>query len=213
MWKRLILPFLLSFTLIFLITGIAVILSQYLIGKFNRAPGDQPLPDQQTALSSAPPSLVPGLIPSTLLIPKLNIQAAVEKVGLTKDNYMDVPVNAANVAWYMYGPKPSEPGSAVIAGHFDTPSGRPAIFYQLNKLKLGDEVEIVSENAIHSKFVVTNIENVPYDKFPEEKIFLNHEGKNLYLITCGGIWDPAKQTYSNRIIVSTSLVTEESESL
>src|SRR5688572_10099714 len=58
------------------------------------------------------PIPTPTLTPVTIIIPKLGIQTAIESVGLTTTNNMDVPKNAASVAWYMHGPKPSEEGNA-----------------------------------------------------------------------------------------------------
>lgn len=62
----------------------------------------------------------PGLLasPVRLKIPKINIDAAIESVGLTPEGAMDVPKSHTNVAWFNLGPRPGEQGSAVINGHF-----------------------------------------------------------------------------------------------
>jgi hypothetical protein len=73
------------------------------------------------------------------------------------------------------------------------------------KLEAGDEVVVISENAIRSIFVVTDKATIPYDKFPNEEVFKTRPGKNLNLITCGGIWDAKKRTYLDRIVVYTTL--------
>lgn len=151
------------------------------------------------------PSPTPGLAPVTIIIPKLQIQTAVEPVGVTETGNMDVPKNAENVAWYQWGPKPSEPGNSVFAGHFDTPTGKPAIFYKLGTLETGDKIVVISENAVRSTFVVTEKATIPVDQFPNEHVFKNKPGKNLNLITCGGIWDVKKKTYTDRIVVYTTL--------
>lgn len=155
---------------------------------------------------SPTPTPSPGLTPVTLIIPKLKIQAAIESVGLTETNNMDVPKNAGNAAWYVYGSKPGELGSAVIAGHYDTPTGKPALFYQLNKLEIGDQIEVISENAVRNTFAVVEKATIPYDKFPNEQVFKTKEGKNLNLITCAGIWDAKEKIYKDRIVVYTALV-------
>ena len=73
-------------------------------------------------------------VPIEINIPKINVHASIEQVGQTKTYEMDVPKNAANAAWYVYGAKPGEDGNAVIDGHYDTPSGKPAVFFNLKKI-------------------------------------------------------------------------------
>lgn len=178
-----------------------IVLPKSVVTKFF--PGEGML--TQAPLPSPTPSPIPGLIPVTFIIPKLKIQTAVELVGVTETGNMDVAKNAANVAWYQWGPKPSEDGNSVIAGHYDTPTGKPAIFYKLGTLAVGDEIEVISENAVRNIFVVTEKATIPYDQFPSEHVFKNKPGKNLNLITCGGIWDTKKKTYTDRIVVYTTL--------
>lgn len=213
MVRHTVVAFFLAFFAIILMGLLYVVLPQYLVNRFSAEPasplltrirGTFPLP----AASIAPipePTPSPRLVPATIIIPKLGIQTAVEQVGLTATDNMDVPKNAANVAWYQYGPKPSEVGNAVIAGHYDTPTGKAAIFFRLRSLKAGDEIEVVSENAIRSTFVVTELATIPYNQFPSEHVFKTRAGKNLNLITCGGIWDPKRKTYVDRIVVYTTL--------
>lgn len=195
--------FVLGFVAIALMYGLYVILPSYVTGQYKRSTLVSIILPQVSP--SPTPSPTPGLMPATLIIPKLKIQAAVEPVGVTETGNMDVPKNAADVAWYSYGVWPSQEGNAVIAGHYDTPTGAPAIFYRLRTLKVGDEVEVISENAIHSVFEVSEVSTIPYDKMPNEEIFKSKPGKNLNLITCGGIWDMTKKTYTDRIVVYTTL--------
>lgn len=160
------------------------------------------------ASPSPSPSPSPLLTPVTLIIPKLNIQSAVEPVGLTPTDNMDVPKKAEDVAWYMYGVPPSLLGNAVIAGHYDTPTGKPAIFYHLGKLAKGDEVVVISMGAVQNTFVVSEVSTIPFDIFPSDYVFKTKPGKNLNLITCGGIWNRQKKIYSDRIVVYTTLKEE-----
>ncbi|MCX8008519.1 MAG: class F sortase [Patescibacteria group bacterium] len=144
-------------------------------------------------------------VPIELRIPKLNIVTTVEHVGQTKTYEMDVPKNAANVAWYVYGAKPGEEGNAVVSGHYDTPSGKPAVFYKLKTLEVGDDVIVISEDGKETRFVVTGKEMHHYKNFPSEYVFFKKPGKNLNLITCGGIWDKKEQIYNERLVVYTEL--------
>lgn len=151
------------------------------------------------------PLPTPGLAPVTVIIPKLGLKTKVEAVGLTQTNNMDVPKNAAHLAWYTRGLKPSEEGNAVIAGHFDTPAGRPAVFYHLRTLEAGDEIEVVSENGVHSTFIVTEKSTIPIDVFPGNEVLKTKPGKNLNLITNAGVWDAKRKAYSDRVVVYSTL--------
>src|SRR3989338_5623118 len=110
MFKRIVLPFFLSFGAILSMLFLYVLLPQYLVSKFApqnkqllalRLPLSQPKPTS-TPLPTPTPTPSPDLTPVTISIPKLNIQTAVELVGLTEANRMDVPKNASNIAWYMH---------------------------------------------------------------------------------------------------------------
>lgn len=151
------------------------------------------------------PTKEPSRVPVELSIPKLNIKASVEHVGQTKKLNMDVPKNASNVAWYVYGAKPGEMGNAVISGHYDTPTGAPAVFFQLRELVVGDEITITSEDGTVQTFIVNAKERHPYDKFPNELVFHTRPGKNVNLITCDGIWDQKNAIYNDRLVLFTSL--------
>lgn len=144
-------------------------------------------------------------IPMRIKIPKLEVDTHVEHVGQTKTHEMDVPKNAANVSWYVYGAKPGEEGNAVISGHYDTPSGKPAVFYKLKTLEPGDEVVVLSEDGRELTFIVESKEMHHYKTFPSEYVFFTKPGKNLNLITCGGIWDKKEQIYNERLVVYTTL--------
>ena len=72
-------------------------------------------------------------LPQTLHIPKINVAAAIEQVGLDTQGRMDVPEDADNVAWYKLGYKPGQKGNAVLAGHYDKETGEPAVFWDISK--------------------------------------------------------------------------------
>src|SRR5947209_7865092 len=68
-------------------------------------------------------------LPQRIVIPSLNVDSTIEQVGLDSQKRMDVPKNVFDVGWYDLGVRPGQIGSAVIDGHFDTPTGAPSVFY------------------------------------------------------------------------------------
>lgn len=146
-------------------------------------------------------------LPKRLVIPKLNVDAEVESVGMDDKGRMDVPKGIINVAWYNLGFKPGQTGNAVFAGHFDKPDGKPSVFNKLDTLKVGDLIEVDGQLGTKQQFKVTEVRVVDLDKFPLEEVFGQGDKKMVNLITCGGEWNKEKKEYSERTIVFSELVT------
>lgn len=145
-----------------------------------------------------------GIIPKTISIPALGINAKVEKVGLLKDGSMDVPKDDQNVAWYKQGARPGEAGNAVIDGHVDNKTG-PAVFFNLKKLKSGDKISVMNAKGEKRTFVVEKVESYPYERAPIQSIFGGADEPRLNLITCTGTFDRNKKTHLKRLVVYTKL--------
>lgn len=143
--------------------------------------------------------------PRRLEIPKLGVAAMIEHVGLDENQRMDVPVVDENVAWYQYGPVPGELGSSVLAGHFDTKTGGPAVFYELTELEPGDKIMVEDERGREQTFVVTKIRTHQDHNFPIAEVFGDTSGKKLNLITCAGQFDQAAKNYQDRLVVYSEL--------
>lgn len=141
--------------------------------------------------------------PVRLNIPKLNIDARIEHVGLTPEQAMDVPKNIKNVAWFELGSRPGEEGVSVIAGHYGWKGGEASAFDSLYKLRKGDKLYVVDEKGATTTFVVR--ESRRYDsKADAGEVFGSLDGKaHLNLITCEGTLDKNKKGYTERRVVFT----------
>ena len=140
-------------------------------------------------------------LPKILNIPKLGINAKVQSVGLNSEDEMDVPSNNDDVAWFDLGVVPGKMGSAVIAGHLNGRYGEPAIFWDLHKLKVGDDIYIIDSDKNKKHFQIISVEKYKTNSAPMEKIFGLNDGIYLNLITCDGRWDKAENTYDERLVV------------
>ena len=149
----------------------------------------------------------PVILPLTILIPILDVDAPILGVGLTKENNMDAPKgpygdpNWSSTFWYRGSAIPGEPGTATIAGHVNGMLGEPETFAHIKKLKPGDLiiVEATNEDSV-LYFVVDEIKkySIAELKEPEivDRIFgvkETSEGQqpsdgisHLTLITCAG---------------------------
>ena len=158
-----------------------------------------------TAALTPTPGPANYIIPVKIKIPALSIDTFVERVGLTKDGIMDVPKNIWNTGWYGNGGyRPGDPGNAVIAGHLDAPGTR-AVFWDLDKLKVGDKVILSDQAGKQLTFEVFDKQVYPYNNAPLQSIFGSSTEAHLNLITCGGTFDRSSQNYNKRLVVYTRL--------
>jgi LPXTG-site transpeptidase (sortase) family protein len=144
---------------------------------------------------------VPADQPRRILIPSINTEGIIQKVGLTSENAVAVPSNIHFAGWYTGSVKPGEPGLSIIDGHV---SGRFAdgIFKDLSKLKLGDSFSIEFGDLRSITFQVVDVKTLPesesanllFDKRQDIESQLN-------LITCGGNYDKQAETFEDRVIV------------
>jgi LPXTG-site transpeptidase (sortase) family protein len=140
-----------------------------------------------------------------LKVPSIGVDAAIERVALTPDGAMDTPDGPQNVGWYSPGPYPGEEGSAVIAGHRGWKDGIPAVFDDLDRLRVGDRIIVVDDEGNEHAFIVRETRVYQKDS-PAPEVFVSNEGVHLNLITCVGAWDSALQSSEERLVVFTDLV-------
>jgi sortase A len=154
------------------------------------------------SLSATSTEAIPAL-PMRLKIPRINVDAAIEDVGLTPSGAMDVPKGPSDVAWFDLGPRPGESGSAVIAGHEGWKDNIAAVFDDLYELRVGDELSVEDAEGTTTVFVVRKVRI--YDQNADAAdVFDSSDGKaHLNLVTCEGVWNAAQKSYSNRFVVFT----------
>jgi LPXTG-site transpeptidase (sortase) family protein len=137
--------------------------------------------------------------PARLEIPSINVDTAIEDVGVTSGGAMGVPSNTYDVGWFDLGPRPGEKGSAVIAGHFDGKNGEVGVFKNLYKLKKGDKLYIKDDKGKTISFAVSK--SRLYDPGYAKEVFSISSSAHLNLITCDGVWNGIKKSYSKRLVV------------
>lgn len=140
--------------------------------------------------------------PVRIKIPVIGVDAAVEQVGKTPDGAMDVPHDYNDTAWYQPGPRPGEPGNAVIDGHVDSTTGK-AVFWDLRRLTPGDQIVVVGDDGKERRFVVTGLEAYAHTDVPLDRVFGASPGAHLNLITCDQTsrFDYTQRQYAGNIVV------------
>ncbi|MFN8516267.1 MAG: class F sortase [Thermomicrobiales bacterium] len=170
-------------------------------------PTATPIPPTATP-TPVPPTATPIVVgkPVRLKIPTIKVDAAIEYVGLAPDGAMDTPKNYSNTAWYQLGPRPGDLGNSAIAGHVDSKTGK-AVFWDLPKLKAGDEVFVAGDDGVERKFIVTGIESYKREDAPLDRIFGPSTARHLNLITCDvdSGFNRTTSSYGGNVVVYTEL--------
>jgi len=102
--------------------------------------------------------------------------------------------------WYALGPRPGDPGSAVILGHVDSKRG-PAVFYRLRELRPGDQIAITRADGSSVRFAVQRTAQYDKRRFPTDDVYYPTLAPALRLVTCGGQFDFTTGHYRSNIIV------------
>ncbi len=152
-----------------------------------------------------PGGIAQGL-PVRLLIPTIGVNTAIEDALITHDGKMDVPAGSINVAWFALGPSPGRVGSAVIGGHYGIDNGVPKVFYDLDKLKVDDIVQIINDKGETLSFIVRSKKS--FDRYDDATtVFTSQDGlAHLNLITCEGVWNQVDDSYPQRLVVFTDAI-------
>lgn len=162
---------------------------------------------QSTGRKTTPsPTPIPVADPATISIPAIGVKTNVQSVGMDAQGRMGVPTNEVDTAWYKYGFRPGENGSAVIDGHYDTPTGAPAVFYNLDQLQVGDTITVTDATGRSYTFQITQVVNYPYNALPMKQIFDSTDKPRLNLITCSGTWDRTSHNYLTRAVIYSVLI-------
>ena len=158
-----------------------------------------------TTVENAPPSSHSPAVgrPVTVEIPTIDVAAEVVAVGLEPSGAMVVP-DFGLAGWYDVGPRPGEPGPAVIVAHVDSKAG-PDVFFRLGHLGAGDRITVTGDDGGSHVFAVTHQEQVPKDRLPTERIWDDIDEPALRLITCGGSFDHGTGHYRDNVIVYATL--------
>ncbi|MFE3828807.1 sortase domain-bontaining protein [Streptomyces sp. NPDC059092] len=157
--------------------------------------------------------------PVRLRIPALGVVAAIQPLALDPAGTLDAPSfrHAMKVGWYAAGPRPGEPGPAVLVGHRDAPANpgtvpvrngrdniKNAVFAKLGRLRVGDAIETESGDGTRRQFRVTAVDTYPTKRFPTGRVYGPVPDPQLRLITCGGVID-AEGHWDSNVVVSAAV--------
>jgi hypothetical protein len=137
--------------------------------------------------------------PVRLRIPALHVDSSVQGLGLQPDGTIAVPKRTDVAGWYERGPRPGQPGPAVILGHVDSHTG-PGIFINLSTVRPGTLVRVDLADGSTAMFRVTRVERVSKTRFPTDLVYAPTLDPTLRLVTCGGSFDHSRGSYRDNVI-------------
>ncbi|MEU2157778.1 class F sortase [Streptomyces sp. NPDC019396] len=169
------------------------------VAAVGRPPG-VPLPPARDPLKPVGPSRVE--------IPSIGVKAPVVMRGLDAAGGIDPPpyAEAGSVGWFGSGTQPGAEGAALFVGHVDTDSER-AVFYDLSAARAGQKIRVTRTDGSVAEFTIDDVQVVSRDRFDARKVYgARQPGRaELRLITCGGTFDRATQSYTANVVVSAYL--------
>jgi hypothetical protein len=138
--------------------------------------------------------------PVRIRIPAVGVTSSLQRLGRQRDGTIAVPRPAAVAGWYREGPRPGQPGPAVILGHVDSRTG-PGVFFALADLSSGAMVHVDRADGSTVAFRVTRVDRVPKARFPTDLVYAPTLQPSLRLVTCGGSYDADRRSYRDNVIV------------
>lgn len=140
--------------------------------------------------------------PARLSIPSLGVHADVQRVGSIATG-IEVP-QVGRAGWFDEGPRPGEPGRAVMIGHLDSETG-PGLFALLPGVKTGTDVAVTDHGGEVHHFRVVGKAQVPKATFPSAAVYGPSDRPVLVLITCGGPYTPGTGYRDNVLVYARAI--------
>jgi sortase (surface protein transpeptidase) len=159
-----------------------------------------PVPTGRIAAPPLPSDTRQVAAPVSLSIPEIDVSTKLIRLGLTASGALQVPSSTSVAGWYTGSSRPGAVGPAVIAGHIDNYLG-PGIFFRLIELHRGDRVYVRRADGSLTVFTVTAVHMYAKDAFPTQAVYGATPDAELRLITCGGVFDPARKSYLSNVVV------------
>ncbi len=167
-----------------------------------------------TALSTIKPTdsslssyVVAPNLPRYLKIPSLSVNSRVLSVGVNSKGAIGTPNNVFDTAWYNESAQPGKTGAMLIDGHISSWTSH-GVFYGLNILKPGDNMQIVRGDGVVFNYIVIKTQTYSADNVDMKAALapLLPGTNGLNLISCSGDVSKGTSEFNQRIVVFTKQV-------
>jgi Sortase domain/Bacterial Ig-like domain (group 1) len=141
--------------------------------------------------------------PVRITIASLGIDAPILPSAIDlKQGVLAVPSDIHRTGWWVDGATPhSSSGSIVIAGHVDSASAGAGAFFPLKQAKAGGIVVLTSADGRKKSYRVVSVKRMLKANLPTD-IWSQRSPSRLFVVTCGGPFDPVTRHYRDNIVVT-----------
>ncbi len=153
----------------------------------------------------------PGGSGDQLIIPSIGVDASMSSAVVTLNDSGEAvlpnPSGPTDVVWYDFsnfpgmGGRPGGGGNTVVSGHVDYHDYGPAVFWNLDKLNPGDEIDITLSDGSTYKYSVQWNKTIDPDSTAWNDIVASTTQESLTMITCAGTFDSSSRSYNERRVV------------
>lgn len=203
---------------IFVTTSLLVIVAG-LILVLKTGKSHPPIPPSTTANLQMPKSVKPSQneidnyhvtpdLPRYIFIPSIGVaKTRVIKLGLEKNNQIASPDNIYDVGWYSGSAKPGQAGAVFMYGHVSSWTAN-GTFYNLKKLKQGDEIIILRGDGKTLTYQVRQLKIYPANSVDMQAALspIDSSVQGLNLMTCTGKVIPGTSEFNQRLLVFASRI-------
>src|SRR5262249_53109492 len=139
--------------------------------------------------------------PVRITITSLGINAPVIPAVIDlKQGVLAVPADIHETGWWADGATPHSPaGSIVIAGHVDSATAGAGAFFPLKQARAGEIIVLTSANGRTKSYRVVSVKQMVKANLPAG-IWSQHTNNQLFVVTCGGPFDPVTKHYRDNIV-------------
>lgn len=176
------------------------------------------LSDPSVVATRDPNTPIPGTTDGDrLIIAKFGVNAPLSLKVVGGDGVMPNPNGPDDAAYYDFsawpglGGTPGSGGNVVISGHVDSgraackngtvPPPCQAVFWDIGKLRTGDEIELLVAGQSH-KYKVTGNQSLDAATTNWTQVVSSKSEESITLITCAGDFNPVTREYNHRQVVT-----------
>lgn len=163
------------------------------------SPARTPTPTPSPTATATP---LPKLRANTVLIPSQHVRAPIDVCQIVQGG-LEPPVNVHRTcSWAGGAAVGAARGTTVLTGHINYAGQGTGAFGTLAGLRAGQLVYTAGADGTVTRWRIVRVRHRPKTKGVDTAAFAGREGpRRLYLISCGGAFDPNELSYVDNIYV------------
>jgi len=139
--------------------------------------------------------------PARMRIPALSLDYEIRGTDPDEAGNMQIVPALPVISWFKASPIPGNKGNAILGGH-NTWNGEYSRLFTLDKLEIGDEMDIEYTDGTSIKFLLESVFVYALKTAPADQIMDVGGDARVTLITCKGPFNTETGTSDNRIVAT-----------